>query len=116
LRSVRLARATFLSWFAASWLLPLGVAIRQEQLVEAGGLFAAVAVGLLVVNLPTPLVTRGRGVPVAGIRFALDGFVVTACFGVVYVADRSGNWFDLSGHIVLATPSSACLRCLDSPT
>ena len=37
-----------------------------------------------------------------GLRFALAGFVVTACFGVVYVADRSGEWFNLSGHILLA--------------
>ena len=102
LRSVGLARATLLSWIAASWLLPLGVAIRQESLVEAGGGLAAVAITLLVVNLSAPLAVRGKGAPVTGLRFALAGFVVTACFGVVYVADRSGKWFDLSAHILLA--------------
>jgi hypothetical protein len=102
LRSVRLARATFLSWFAASWCLSVGVATRQEGLVESGGALAALAIVLLVVNLSTPLAARGKGPPVTGLRFALGGFVITACFGVTYVADRSGNWFNLSGHIVLA--------------
>ena len=102
LRSLRLAYATFLSWCAASWLLPLGVAIRQEAVVEAGGGLAAVAITLLVVNMSAPLAARGKGPPVTGLRFALAGFVVTACFGVVYVADRSGAWFNLSGHILLA--------------
>ena len=57
---------------------------------------------LLVVNLSAPLAARGKGHTVTGLRFALVGFVATACFGVTYVADRSGNWFDLSGHAVLA--------------
>jgi len=102
LRSVRLARATFFSWFAASWCLSVGVATQQEQLVETGGALAALAITLLVVNLSAPLAARGKGPPVTGLRFALGGFVITACFGVTYVADRSGNWFDLSGHVVLA--------------
>ncbi|MGH3068116.1 MAG: hypothetical protein ACRDOH_13040 [Streptosporangiaceae bacterium] len=42
-----------------------------------------------------------KGATVTGLRFALAGFVATACFDVVYVADRRGNWFDLSGHTVL---------------
>ena len=37
-----------------------------------------------------------------GLRFAVGGFVVTACYGVVYVIDRRGQWFDLNGHVVLA--------------
>ena len=102
LRSVGLARATFVSWLAASWLLPLGVAIRLESVVTAGGALAAAAVILLVMNLSAPLAARGKGASVIGLRFALAGFVVTACYGVLYVADRSGKWFDLSGHIVLA--------------
>ncbi|MGH9055904.1 MAG: hypothetical protein ACRDYY_08610 [Acidimicrobiales bacterium] len=102
LRSIGLARATFATWFAAAWLLPLGVAGEQEGVVEAGGALAAVAVTLLVVNLSAPLAARGKGAPVTGLRFALAGFVATACFGVLYVADRRGNWFDLSGHVVLA--------------
>jgi hypothetical protein len=51
LRSPRLAHATFLAWLAASWVLPLGVAAGQEDLVEADGALAAVAVGLVVANL-----------------------------------------------------------------
>lgn len=102
LRSVGIARATFLAWLGASWLLPFGIATEREGIVEAGGGLAAVAVALVVVNLSAPLAVRGKGTPVTGLRFALGGFVVTACFGVLYVADRRGNWFDLSGHVVLA--------------
>lgn len=102
LRSVAVARATFATWLAAAWLLPLGIATQQEGVVEAGGALAATAVTLLVVNLSRPLSARGKGAPVVGLRFCLAGLVATACFGVLYVADRRGNWFDLSGHVVLA--------------
>lgn len=102
LRSIRLARATFVCWFAASWLLPLGFANETEGVVEAGGALAAVSIALLVVNISKPLGSRGKGPPMVGLRFALVGFVVTACYGVLYVADRRGNWFSLSGHVVLA--------------
>ncbi|MGH9108957.1 MAG: hypothetical protein ACRDY3_05745 [Acidimicrobiales bacterium] len=102
LRSITLARWTLASWFVASWLLPIGVAIRQETIVIVGGGCAALAIALLVANLSSPLAARGRGAPVTGLRLALAGFVVTGTFGVVYVADRSGAWFDLAGHILLA--------------
>ena len=102
LRSAWLARATFVTWLGAAWLIPLGVGVQQEWLVEAGGGLAGTAVTLLVVNLSAPLAARGKGHTVSGLRFALAGFIATACFGVTYVADRSGNWFDLSGHVVLA--------------
>ncbi|MGH3302300.1 MAG: hypothetical protein ACRDOK_11575 [Streptosporangiaceae bacterium] len=102
LRSVWLARATFVTWLGAAWLIPFGVAVQREWLVEAGGGLAGTAVTLLVVNLSAPLSARGKGHVVTGLRFAVAGFAVTACFGVTYVADRSGNWFDLSGHAVLA--------------
>lgn len=105
LRSVRLAYLTFLSWLGAAWMLPLGFATEREGVVEAGGALAAVAVVLVIVNLSAPLMARGKGPTVFGLRFALAGFVATACFGVVYVADRRGNWFDLSGHVVLAHAS-----------
>ena len=101
-RSVRLSRATFLSWLAGAWLLPLGFATRQESVVEAGGFFAGLAVTLLIVNIFPALSARGKGPPVTGLRFAVGGFVVTACYGVVYVIDRRGHWFDLNGHVVLA--------------
>jgi hypothetical protein len=102
LRSVRLSRATFLGWLAGAWLLPLGFATQHERVVQAGGAFAAVAVVLFVVNISAPLSVRGKGASVMGLRFAVIGFVATACFGVVYVIDRRENWFDLSGHVVLA--------------
>jgi hypothetical protein len=102
LRSVPLAWATFAAWLGAAWLIPSGIVGQQEGVVEAGGGLAAVAVTLLVVNLAAPLAARGKGHTVTGLRFALAGFVATACFGVTYVADRRGNWFDLSGHVVLA--------------
>ena len=102
LRSVRLARATFLAWLGGAWLLPYGFATKHEGVVEAGGFLSALALTFLVVNFWAPLSAQGKGAPVTGLRFALGGFVVTACFGVFYVTDRRGNWFDLSGHIVLA--------------
>src|SRR5450759_2598564 len=101
-RSLALSRATFLSWLAGAWLLPLGFATRQESVVEAGGFFAGLAVTLLIVNIFPALSARGKGPPVTGLRFAVGGFVVTACYGVVYVIDRRGHWFDLNGHVVLA--------------
>lgn len=102
LRSVRLAWATFLTWLAASWLLPLGVAAGKEGIVETGGVLAATAVSFAVVNLWPPLLVRGKGTPVTGLRLAAIGLVVTACYGVTYVADRRAGWFGLSGHVVLA--------------
>ncbi len=102
LRSVALARATFLAWLAASWLLPLGVAAGQEDLVEAGGGLAAAAVSLLAANLWPAISVRGKGWTVTGLRLAVAGLAVTACYGVVYVADRRGNWFGLAGHVLVA--------------
>jgi hypothetical protein len=102
LRSLQISRATFLSWLAGAWLLPFGFAAQREAVVETGGAFAALAVTLLVVNIASPLSVRGKGSPVTGLRFAVGGFVATACYGVVYAIDRRGNWFDLNGHVVLA--------------
>ncbi len=102
LRSVRLAWATFAAWLGGAWLLPVGFATGLEGVVEAGGALAAIALTLLVLNFSHPLAARGKGAPVTGLRFALAGFVATGCFGVLYVADRRGNWWDLSGHVVLA--------------
>lgn len=102
LRSVKISRTTFLSWLVGAWMLPFGFATQRETVVKAGGAFAALTVTLLVVNVSKPLSVRGKGAPVTGLRFAIVGFVVTACYGVVYVLDRRGNWFDLSGHVVLA--------------
>lgn len=102
LRSVFIAWMTFVTWLSAAWLLPLGFGTQHEVLVEVGGGFAAIAITLLVINLWTTLRVKGKGAPVIGLRLAVVGFIITACFGVVYVSDRRGNWFDLSGHVVLA--------------
>jgi len=112
LRSVLVSRATFATWFAASWLLPLGFLTRQEAVVEAGGAFAALAVTLLVINIAPPLAARGKGAPTTGLRLAVIGLVATAGYGVVYVIDRRAAWFDLSGHVVLAHASVGLLAWL----
>src|ERR1035437_5982494 len=65
LRSVRLSRATFLTWLAGAWLLPFGFATQQEHVVETGGAFAALAVTLFVVNIAAPLSVQGKGAPFA---------------------------------------------------
>jgi hypothetical protein len=101
LRSIRLARATFLSWLAASWMLPTGIATEQVAVTAISGAFAALAITLLVVNFIGPLSVRGKGAPVTGLRFALAGSVLTACIGAAFVGDRQGNWFDLAGHVDL---------------
>ena len=112
LRSVRLSRATFVCWLAGSWLLPLGFITQQERVVEVGGGFAGLAVVFFVVNISRPLSGRRMGTPVTGLRLATIGFVVTACYGVVYVIDRREHWFDLSGHVVLAHASVGLLAWL----
>ncbi len=112
LRSVPLARFTFASWLLGSWLLPIGFASGVEALVEVGGVCAALAIAFLVVNLWTPLGVHGKGAPVTGLRIAIAGLAATGAFGGVYVADRSGAWFDLSGHLLLAHASIGLLAWL----
>lgn len=109
LRSVRVSRATFVSWLFAAWLLPVGFMSLRESVVELGGGFATLAVCLLVFNIAPPLASKGKGPASVGLRLSVVGFVLTACFGVVYVIDRTGNWFDLNGHVVLA---HACIGLL----
>ena len=102
LRSPRLAWATFATWVAAAWLLPLGVATANETLVEVGGALAVLAVVLVAIDLSGPLGLSGGGVSLVGVRLALVGFAATVAYGAGYVADRRGGWFVLSGHTVLA--------------
>jgi hypothetical protein len=101
LLSVRLARATFVTWLAASWMLPLGIATEQLAVTAISGAFAGLAITFLVVNFIRPLSVRGKGPPVTALRFALAGAVLTGFLGVAFVADRQGNWFDLAGHVDL---------------
>ena len=102
LRSLLLARATFVTWLLASWMLPFGIATEQLAVTAASGALAGVAIVLLAVNLSAPLSARGKGAPVIALRFAVVGAVLTTFLGVAFVGDRQGNWFELSGHVDLA--------------
>jgi hypothetical protein len=62
--------------------------MQHVLVVGAGGIPAALAIGLLVVNLWEPPSAVARGVPVTGLRFAVARFVLTARFGAGDVADR----------------------------
>lgn len=99
IRSVRLAYVTLVTWLAASWMLPLGVATEQLVVTALSGALAGLAVVLLAVNLSKPLSVRGKGVPVTALRFAVVGALLTGFLGVAFVGDRQGNWFDLAGHV-----------------
>ncbi|MGH9086771.1 MAG: hypothetical protein ACRDYZ_01440, partial [Acidimicrobiales bacterium] len=102
LRSLRLARATFVTWLAGSWMLPLGIATEQVGVTAAGGALAGVAVVLLAANLTAPLSVRGKGAPVTALRFAAAGAVLTTFLGIAFVGGRQGSWFALSDHVDLA--------------
>lgn len=99
LRSVALARATFVTWLLASWGLPLGVATEQLTVTAISGALAGVAVVMLVVNFTAPLSVRGKGARVIALRFALAGWVLTCFLGTAFASDRQANWFDLSPHV-----------------
>jgi hypothetical protein len=102
LRSVRLARATFVTWLGASWALPLGVGFENVGVTAASGALALVGLVLLVWNLAPPLSVRGKGVSVTALRLAVLGAVATTLLGATFVSDRQGNWFALDGHVDLA--------------
>jgi hypothetical protein len=102
LRSVRLARATFVVWLAASWALPLGIGFENVGVTAASGALALVGLVLLAWNLAAPLSVRGKGAPVTALRLALLGAAATSLLGAAFVGDRQGNWFALSAHVDLA--------------
>ena len=102
LRSIRLARATFVTWLAASWLLPIGIATEQIGITAASGALAGVGIILLVVNLTQPLSVKGKGVVVTALRFSLVGALLTTFLGIAFVGDRQGHWFHLAGHVEIA--------------
>ncbi len=102
LRSSLLGRLTFAFFLPASWALPLGVATEQVTVTAIAGALIGVAVVLLVVNLAPALAVKGKGAPVAALRIAMAGAVATGFLGVLFVGDRQGNWFSLSGHVDLA--------------
>ena len=102
LRSVLLARATFVAWLAASWALPLGIGFENVGVTAVSGALALVGLLLLAWNLAAPLSVRGKGAPVTALRLALLGAATTTLLGATFVGDRQGNWFVLSGHVDLA--------------
>ena len=102
LRSVLLARATFVAWLAASWMLPLGIGFEQIAVTAASGGLALLGLILLAWNLAAPLSVRGKGSPVIALRLALVGAAATTLLGATFVGDRQGNWFVLSAHVDLA--------------
>jgi len=102
LRSILLARATFVVWLAASWALPLGIGFENVGVTAASGALALVGLVLLAWNLAAPLSVRGKGAPVTALRLALLGAAATTLLGATFVGDRQGNWFVLSAHVDLA--------------
>ncbi len=103
-RSQFISRIVFVSFLIGSFSLPLGFTFELEWLVVLGGFFAFIAVLAALINFSKPLF-KSSNIQSTGLKLSLLGFLFTACFGVVYVIDRSKNWFDLSGHIVLAHAS-----------
>ena len=102
LRSVRLARVTFVTWLAASWALPLGIGFEQAAVTATSGALSLVGLVLLTWNLAAPLSVRGKGAPVTALRLAICGAAATTLLGATFVGDRQGNWFVLSAHVDLA--------------
>ena len=102
LRSVRMARATFVVWLATSWLLPLGIGFEQTGVTAASGGLAVVGLVLLAWNLGGPLSVRKKGTPVAALRLALVGAAATTLLGATFVGDRQGHWFVPSARVDLA--------------
>jgi len=102
LRSILLARATFVAWLATSWLLPLGVGFENVGVTAASGGLALLGLILLAWNIAAPLSIRGKGPPVTALRLALLGAAATTLLGATFVGDRQGNWFVLSAHVDLA--------------
>ncbi|MCL4445540.1 MAG: hypothetical protein M1134_01490 [Actinobacteria bacterium] len=102
LRSIPIARVTFVTWLAGSWMLPVGVAVSNVATVALSGVAVSVAIVLLVVNLFKPLAVGGKGPPVVGLRLSLVGAVMTVVLGAVFVGNREGDWFSFSGHIDVA--------------
>ncbi|MBS1847036.1 MAG: hypothetical protein JST73_02055 [Actinobacteria bacterium] len=102
LRSVTAGLLTMLLWVPASWLLPFAFATHRPVLLEAAGVTAFTAVCLAAWNLSGPLLRRGRGTPVLGLRLAICYLVLTAAFGVTYTFDMHHGYFLLLPRRVLA--------------
>ena len=102
LRSATAGLLTLALWVPAAWLLPFAFATRRPALLEIAGVTAFSAVCLAAWNLSGPLLRRGRGTPVLGLRLAVIYLVVTAGFGATYALDMHHGWFLLFPRRVLA--------------
>ena len=102
LRSIGVARFTAVLWIAGAWILPNAFAHGPEWMVAGGGALLSGAVVLTAWNVSAPLLERGKGTPVEGLRYSTALLVMTAAFGVVYAFDRDAGWFPLFAHRVLA--------------
>lgn len=102
LRSERAGFVTLTVFVPAVWLIPLGFASDRPGVLQVGGVLATCALLIATWNLSRPLLRRGKGTPVDGLRLAVVYFVVTALFGVTYAFDRSHGWFILWPPRVLA--------------
>ncbi len=102
LRSTTAGLLTLLFWAPASWLLPYAFATFRPGLLEIAGVTAFSAVCLAAWNLSGPLLRRGRGTPVVGLRMAVIFLVITAGFGATYAFDLHHGYFELLPRRVLA--------------
>lgn len=102
LRSARAGLVTLVLWIIAAWTLPFAFATQRPALLQAAGVTAFVAVCLAAWNLSGPLLRRGRGTPVLGLRLAVIALIATAAFGATYAFDRHHGWFILLPRRVLA--------------
>ena len=102
LRSATAGLFTLVLWVPAAWLLAFAFATRRPALLEIAGVTAFSAVCLAAWNLSGPLLRRGRGTPVLGLRLAVVYLVVTAAFGATYAFDIHHGWFLLFPRRVLA--------------
>lgn len=102
LRSTTAGLITLILWAPSAWLLPFAFATQRPALLEFAGVTAFTAICLATWNLSGPLLRRGRGTPVLGLRLAIGYLVVTAAFGVTYTFDMHHHYFLLLPRRVLA--------------
>ncbi len=102
LRSVLAARLTMTGMVLTAWSLPAGFAFGPRLLIPTAGLLGLATVLLAAWNLSRPLLGRGGGVPVTGLRISVIYLVTTVGFGVVYAFNRHAGWFPLYPARVLA--------------
>lgn len=102
LRSIAVARLSWIGLAVTTTLLPLGFARGEEDLIPVGGLIGAATVSLIVWNLSGPLGRQASGVPVWGLRLSVTLLLATVGFGVTYAFNRQTGWFPLYPHRLLA--------------